>query len=60
VYNILGQPVRKLVNETRPAGKNEMRWDGRDDWGISVPSGVYLYKLSTLREKQIRKMVLLK
>ena len=60
VYNILGQPVRKLLDETRPAGKNEVSWDGRDDRGISVPSGVYLYKLSTLREKQICKMVLLK
>jgi|GEM_PF-6670221 len=60
VYNILGQPVKKLLDETRPAGKNEVSWDGRDDRGISVPSGVYLYKLSTLGEKQIRKMVLLK
>jgi photosystem II stability/assembly factor-like uncharacterized protein len=60
VYNILGQPVRKLVDETRPAGKNEISWDGRDERGFSVPSGIYLYKLSTATEKQIRKMVLLK
>ncbi|HXF49194.1 MAG TPA: T9SS type A sorting domain-containing protein [Verrucomicrobiae bacterium] len=60
VYNLLGQPVRKLVDETRPAGKNEISWDGRDERGISVPSGIYLYKLNTTTEKQIRKMVLLK
>jgi photosystem II stability/assembly factor-like uncharacterized protein len=60
VYNILGQAVRKLVDETRPAGKNEINWDGQDERGFSVPSGIYLYKLSTATEKQIRKMVLLK
>lgn len=60
VYNILGQPVRKLLDETRPAGKNEIGWDGKDESGLSLPSGIYLYKLGTRDEKQIRKMVLLK
>ncbi|MCI0596415.1 MAG: T9SS type A sorting domain-containing protein [candidate division Zixibacteria bacterium] len=60
IYNILGQPVRKLLDETRPAGKNEVSWDGRDERGLSVPSGIYLYKLGTSKEKQVRKMVLLK
>lgn len=60
IYNILGQSVRKLVDGMRPAGKNEASWDGRDERGLAVPSGIYLYKLSTPKEKQIRKMVLLK
>lgn len=60
VYNILGQPVRKLLDGKRPAGKNEASWDGRDERGLSVPSGIYLYKLSTPDEKDVRKMVLLK
>ncbi len=60
IYNVLGQPVRKLLDEARPAGKNEVSWDGRDYRGLAVPSGIYLYKLGTPEEKQVRKMVLLK
>lgn len=60
VYNILGQPIRTLIEGIRPVGKNEVSWDGRDGRGFSVPSGIYLYKLNTREEKQVRKMVLLK
>jgi len=45
VYNALGQPVRTLVNETRPAGVHEIVWDGKDDSGNSLGSGVYFYTL---------------
>lgn len=45
VYNVLGQPVRTLVNETRPAGAHQVAWDGRDDSGNSLGSGVYFYTL---------------
>lgn len=43
VYNLLGQPVRTLVNETRPAGVYEILWDGKDDSGNSLGSGIYFY-----------------
>jgi flagellar hook assembly protein FlgD len=56
----LGQPIRTLIEGIRPAGKNEVGWDGRDGRGLSVPSGIYFYKLTTREEKQVRKMVLLK
>jgi photosystem II stability/assembly factor-like uncharacterized protein len=60
VYNILGQSIRTLIEGGQPAGKNEVGWDGRDGRGLSVPSGIYFYKLTTREEKQVRKMVLLK
>jgi len=60
IYNILGQPVRTLLEGSRPAGKNEISWDGRDASGRLSSSGIYFYKLSTAKEKQVRKMVLLK
>jgi hypothetical protein len=41
VYNALGQKVRTLVNGPLAAGKHMTRWDGRDDAGRSVSSGVY-------------------
>ncbi|MCI0331307.1 MAG: T9SS type A sorting domain-containing protein [candidate division Zixibacteria bacterium] len=60
IYNILGQPVRTLLEGSQPAGKNEISWDGRDASGRLSSSGIYFYKLSTAKEKQVRKMVLLK
>ena len=48
VYNLLGQAVRTLVNEERPAGSHNVRWDGRNDGGRSVSSGVYFYRFSAM------------
>lgn len=47
VYNALGQPVRTLVNETKPAGVHEIVWDGKDDLGNSPGSGVFFYTFRT-------------
>ena len=62
VYNVAGQLVRTLVNEVRtprPEGF-EVTWDGRNNSGTAVSSGVYFYKLSTSNFSQTKKMVLLK
>jgi flagellar hook assembly protein FlgD len=48
------------VNETRGAGAHVTTWDGRDDQGERVASGVYFYRLTTPTFSQTRKMVLLK
>lgn len=45
VYNTLGQLVRTLVNEERNAGIHWMRWNGRDQHGHEVGTGVYIYRL---------------
>ncbi|NIT55318.1 MAG: T9SS type A sorting domain-containing protein, partial [Aliifodinibius sp.] len=45
VYNILGQKVRTLVKGRQSAGRHEVTWDGRDDGGVKVSSGVYVYQL---------------
>ncbi len=55
IYNILGQKVYTLVNEAQPAGFYQVRFDGS-----GLPAGVYTYKLSTGRLRQIKKMILLK
>jgi hypothetical protein len=60
IYNVLGQRVRTLVSERRPAGHNEATWDGTDDHGHRVASGVYVYKLETGATVRTRKMLLLK
>ena len=60
IYNVAGQLVKTLVSGTRTAGEHTVRWDGRNDAGQAVSSGVYFYKLVTKNFSQTRKMVLLK
>ncbi len=47
IYNILGQLVRTLVDEEKLPGRYEVVWDGKDDRGKEVTSGVYFYRLET-------------
>ena len=60
VYNLLGQQVRTLVDETMPAGHYKSIWDGRDEWGSQVASGVYFCRLETRSYTNTKKMTLLK
>lgn len=60
VYNVLGQPIVELVQESLPAGVYKYRWDGRNDAGFRVASGVYIYVLSTGSGTISKKMTLTK
>jgi hypothetical protein len=46
IYNILGQPVRRLFDGQVTAGPHSLGWDGCDDSGRKVASGVYIYRLT--------------
>jgi flagellar hook assembly protein FlgD len=52
--------TRRLVRAAVPAGTHTAQWDGADDAGNPVPSGVYVGRLTTARSTQIRKMILLR
>ena len=45
IYNTLGQEVRTLVNENQNKGYKEIMWDGKNNQGSVVPSGIYMYRL---------------
>ncbi len=60
IYNLLGQTVKKLVDADRPAGVHTVVWDGTDNRGQVVSSGIYLYRLDIGSAALCRKMVLLK
>ena len=47
IFDVLGRLVRTLVHEQQPAGYYRIRWDGTDQAGLGVSSGVYLYKIDT-------------
>jgi len=60
VYNILGRRVNRLLDEEISAGTHSVVWDGRDDKGQAVASGIYFYRLETAGESLSRKMMFLK
>ena len=61
VFDVSGRLVRTLADATLSAGAlHRIEWDGRDEGGVSVASGVYFYRLVTGGFNSTRKMVLLK
>ena len=60
IYNILGQKVRTLKDEPKRAGNYVVIWDGKDDKGKEVASGIYFYRLKVGTYQKTKKMVLLK
>jgi hypothetical protein len=60
IYNILGQKVNTLVNESLKPGTYQATWEGKNDAGEKVPSGVYFYRLANDNTSETRKMVLMR
>ena len=62
IYNLLGKVVKTLVKKRQYPGEHKVRWDGKDDSGKEVASGIYFYRLkvSGLELVKPRKMVLLR
>jgi hypothetical protein len=61
IYNLKGQKVRELQIENYTPGINSILWDGKDDSGKSVNSGIYFYKIRVKNlESKTKKMILIK
>ena len=60
VYDVAGRLVRTLVNEVRDAGAYSAVWDGRNNGGAGVASGIYFYKMETAGFLATKKLVLLR
>jgi hypothetical protein len=60
IYNILGQKVKTLVDEAKPEGSYDVVWDGKDEKGNRLASGIYFYRLQIGDQSQTKRMLLLK
>ena len=60
VYNMKGQKVKTLVNTNLDAGQHKVVWNGKDESGKPVSSGVYFYKMKAGNFIATRKMILMK
>ena len=58
IFNMLGQRLRTLVNKEQAAGIHTVQWDGRNDDGNKVSSGVYFYRLKAGDFVRIKRMIL--
>jgi hypothetical protein len=59
IYGVDGRLIRWLVKDTREAGRHTASWDGRDDAGVKVGSGIYFYQLTAPGVEESRRMILL-
>jgi hypothetical protein len=59
VYGVNGRQIRRLVKDTREAGRHSAIWNGRDDAGRKVGSGIYFYQLIAAGVAESRRMILL-
>ena len=60
VFNVLGQKVKTLADIVQPAGRHRIVWDGKDDQGKDVASGIYFYRLEAGQFTDSKRMVILK
>ncbi|HDN59431.1 MAG TPA: hypothetical protein ENF20_05690, partial [Candidatus Marinimicrobia bacterium] len=60
VYDLMGQKIRTLLRSKVHPGNHFVRWDGRDDDGNAVPSGIYFYTLESMNRIESKKMMLVR
>ena len=60
IYNIRGQKIKSLLNDLMVSGEHQVIWNGTDDFGRSVGSGVYFYRMITDEYEETKRMLMLK
>ena len=61
IYDILGQRIKTLINnEQQTAGFYQLQWNGKNDFGVPVATGVYFYRIKADNFIKTKKMILLK
>lgn len=60
IFNIKGQKIKSLIKKPFENGKHSIRWNGKDDTGKLVSSGIYLYKIKAGKQESVKRMLLLK
>lgn len=60
IYDVNGQEVRSLVNEIQSVGSHSVGWDGYNNIGQPVASGIYIYRIETADFTSTRKMILMR
>ncbi len=59
-FDVLGKEIKTLINKTQSPGEYRVRWNGTNDEGEEIPSGVYFYRLKTEKFEQTKKVLLVR
>ena len=60
IIDLLGRPVRTLLQQQKTAGKYSIKWDGKNDVGQPMSAGMYFYQLQTQYMTETQKIILIK
>ncbi|UCH66017.1 MAG: T9SS type A sorting domain-containing protein, partial [Ignavibacterium sp.] len=60
IYNLLGNKIQTLVDEYKGVGPYSESWDGKDENGLQVPTGIYFYRLRANDYTQTKKLLIIK
>jgi len=60
IYDLMGRRVRTLVDSERDTGVHEIRWDGRNESGSLMASGLYIYRIRAGKFESSKKMLLVR
>jgi flagellar hook assembly protein FlgD len=60
IFNHIGEKVKTLVNQTQEAGYYSVEWDGKNNLGNPVSSGMYIYRINSGNFVKVHKMMLLR
>jgi D-alanyl-D-alanine carboxypeptidase len=60
IYNILGEKIKTLMSGEQSIGKHSFIWNGKNDYGISVSSGTYIYRLKVGQLTETKQMILIR
>lgn len=60
IFNVQGQRIRTLMSDRKPPGRYKVSWDGRNNRGTAVTSGIYFYRLQAGSFVSVRKMIILR
>jgi hypothetical protein len=60
IYDALGRAIKTLTDEEHPAGYVELLWDGRNEKGANVASGVYYFQASAQNWRSVKKMIVMR
>jgi len=60
IYNVLGQEIKALLDESQKSGSHSLQWDGTNKRGLKVTSGVYYYRIEAGKDSAVKSMLLVK
>ena len=60
IFSTTGRLIRTLINQNYSAGRHSVKWDGRNNWGRNVSSGMYIYRIKAGKYTKTMKMKLLR